>query len=121
MVTDKDVDRFVADNWELIERIMVAQKGDAERARCKGQKLFDTAYTIVTDPELQKHLITAGIEFIAGLSTIIQSSLMSDRMKEAASGFEKSMKAAACRANEDCPAKAKRVKIVKPVPKEAAE
>ena len=118
MVTDKDIDRFVTDNRELIERMMAAQR---EKARSKSEKVLDSTYAIITDPELQMHFITAGLEIIAGLSAIVQLSIMPERMKEAAMGFENSMRAAACKANENCPAKTGRVKITKPASKETAE
>ena len=143
MATDEEIDRFVTDNKELIDRIMAIQREGVELAkilgkdtvkagmestsiaakavRKKGGKYFTATYEILTDSEIQKHFITSGLEFVAGFIALTEASPLPDCVKDAVTGFEKNMRAAACRANRNCPAKAKKIDIAATAAEKTAE
>jgi len=129
MATDEEIDRFVADNRELIERMMHTQKEGIQAASEIGKEMTTTAiestimaadivrkqseefvkstYRTITNPIVQRHFMNAGLEFIAGLSALAEAAPMPGVMKDTARDFERNLKSAACRANKDCPAKVK--------------
>ncbi|AMK13411.1 hypothetical protein AUP07_0355 [methanogenic archaeon mixed culture ISO4-G1] len=136
MVTDEEISKFVGENRELIERIMKIQqesaretarlakemaegavdstKVAAERAAKKSEEFFKATFETITNPVVQEHFLTAGLELIAGLSAMAEIAPIPDFMKEAAGDFEKEARKAACNANKDCPAKTKKVKVKDP-------
>ena len=127
MVTDEEINKFVGENRELIERIMKVQqesaketvrlakemaegavdstKVAAEKVAKKSEEFFKVTIETITNPVVQEHFMTAGLELIAGLSAMAELAPVPDFMKEAAADFEKEAKKAACKANKDCPAK----------------
>ena len=139
MATDDEIDRFVADNRELIEKMMNLQREGFERsaelakeftqeafdstvkaaelARKQSEEFFKATYETIGNPVVQKHFMEASLEFLAGLTAMIEAAPVPDYLKTAASDIEKNFKQTACKANEDCPAKAKKAKV----PKERAE
>lgn len=113
MVTDKDIDRFVSDNKELIERMMSIQKDNAELAKRKGEELIAIVFKAFLDPDVQRHFMASGFEILAGLTSLVHASPTPDFIKDAVSDFDKNLRAAACRTNEDCLVKTK-IKIAEP-------
>jgi len=135
MATNEEIDRFVADNRELIERMMNLQKENFERsaelakefaeeafdttvkaaelARKQSEDLFKATYATIASPVVQKHFMEASLEFLAGLTAMVEASPIPDCMKDAASDAERNFRQAACKANADCPAKAKKAKALK--------
>lgn len=133
MATDEEIDRFVTENKELIERMMIAQnetirlmadvnkelaeealkktKESAEEARMKSELFFKATMETITSPVVQKHFMNASMEFLAGLTAMIEIAPIPDCVKTSAGEFEKNMKRAACKANTDCPAKEQKVEI----------
>lgn len=133
MPTDEEFQEFIRQNKELIEKMMEAQKESpipsrevrmeiaedarentiaaAKLAKDKTEDFVSTTYHMLTDAEVQKHFMTMGMEFIAGLSAMVDKAPIPDKIKNAASDLEKNAKTAACKNNKDCPAKKKAQKI----------
>ncbi len=131
MATDEEINRFVNDNRELVERMMAVQKENAEMAKAigkdviklgfestyiaadfarrKSEEFFVKTYKMITNPEVQRHFMASGLEFLAGLTALAENAPMPSFMREAAVGVQKNARAAACTVNENCPAKAKRI------------
>ena len=114
MVTEKDIDRFVSDNKELIERMMSIQKDNAELAKKKGEEFIATVFRAFRDPDVQRHFMASGFEILAGITAFVHASPTPDFIKDAVSDFDKNMRAAACRTNEDCLVKTRKIKIAEP-------
>ena len=129
MVTDEEMDRFVRENREIIERMMTDRGEDlrrmsvkaAELTRIRTEKFFSETFEAISDAEVQKHFMNAGLEFLAGISALMQIAPIPDYVKEAASETESNAKQAACKNNKDCPAKNKKSKPAKTASKERAE
>ena len=133
MATDEEIERFVADNRELIERMMNIQKESfdrsadmakeftqealdstaraAELARKQSEEFFKATVDTIASPVVQKHFITASMEFLSGLSAMVGISPLPDYIKTAASDMEKNVKQAACKNNKDCPVKSQKIEI----------
>ena len=133
MATDEEIDRFVAENREFIEKMLTVQKENfqkvseinkemaqetmkntkeaAEFARMKSEEFFKATLDAITSPVVQKHFMNASIEFLAGLSAMVELAPVPDAVKTAASDMEKNVKQVACKANKDCPAKMQKVKV----------
>ena len=127
MATDEEIHKFVNDNRELVEKMMAVQKENvemtksvgkdvikmgfestymaAEFARKKSEEFFVTTYKMITNPEVQRHFMASGLEFLAGLTALAESAPMPDFVKSAASDMQKNARLEACKANEDCPVK----------------
>jgi hypothetical protein len=133
MATDEEVEKFVAENRELIERMMSVQKDNLEKTaevgkeftmlamestfvaaeivRQKSEKFVKDTYNTITNPVVQKHFMTAGMEFLYGLSTIVETAPMPSKVREGAKDLERNLRSAACKSNEGCPAKVNKVEI----------
>jgi hypothetical protein len=129
MVTDEDLDRFVRENREFIERMMSSRSEDlfrmpaaaAELTKIKSEKFFRETAEALANPEVQKHFMMAGLEFMAGLSALVKMSPLPDYVKEAASETESNVRQTACMNNKDCPVKNKKKKAAKAASEECAE
>jgi len=130
MATDEEINRFVSENRELVERIMESQRESidfaadmgrdaistafkstfimADYMRQRTELFIDTVLSTITDPEIQNHFMNAGMEVMTGLTSIVQKAPLPSDMREAAIDLNKNMRMAACRANKDCPVKAER-------------
>ena len=82
----------------------------ADQNRGRVEQSFRETYEAFTDPEVQKHFMTMGLNFIMGMSAFMQRMPGPDFVKEAASGMESSWKKASCSSNADCSAR-KRTRI----------
>lgn len=129
MVTDEDLDRFVSDNRDFIERIMSSRREDlfrmpaaaAELTRIRGERFFRETAEALANSDVQRHFMMAGLEFLAGLSVLIQNSPLPEYVKKAANETEFNARQTACMNNKDCPAKKKKKKTAKAVSEECAE
>ena len=135
MATDEEIERFVADNRELIERMMNIQKESfdrsadmakeftqealdstaraAELARKQSEEFFKATYETIANPSVQKHFMEASLEFLAGLTALVEASPIPESMKTAAADLERNARQTACKSNPDCPMKAKKAKATK--------
>ena len=129
MATDEEIQSFVSENKALIEKMMEVQKENlkkaseinkqlaeeafkntkdaTEYAREKSEEFFKTAYEAVINPDVQRHFMNASMEFFAGLSALIDAAPIPDYVKEDMKDAEKNVRQAACKCNDDCPAKKK--------------
>lgn len=127
MATEQEIHEFVSRNKELIESMMMLQKEgfteaasvargtaktaaeiaqeSAEATKAHAEEFMKSAYSMFMDPEVQRHFVTMGMEFMMGLSAMMQRAPVPDFVKESAGTTEKTVKATACRANEECGAK----------------
>lgn len=123
MTTEEEFEQFVRSNRDLIERMMALQKGaaagfvDAEReiaretygyargvadaGRARTEELVASFLGTFTDPEVQRHFMNMGMEFIMGMSAIAERAPLPDFAKEGYRSTHDSMMDAACRAR-DC-------------------
>lgn len=133
--SEEEFQAFIKKNRELIESMMSLQKEAAvsaasagrdmaheaasdaaevaDKARQKAEEFVQTTYSMATDPEVQRHFMNMGMEFMAGVSTLMKKAPMPDFVKDAAAGTEQTWKQSACRNNEECAAKKARAQRVK--------
>lgn len=124
MATEEEIQAFVSQNRELIESMMRLQREGAveavsaardaardasshardaaEEARARAEEFAKATYGMFMDPEVQRHFMTMGMEFVLGVSAMMQRAPMPDFMKEGVSSTERTFRSSACRANEDC-------------------
>ncbi len=127
MATEEEIRRFVSENKALIESMMQLQregmteaasvardsakdaaafmKDSAEDAMSRAEDLAKATFGMFTDPEVQRHFVAMGLEFMMGLSAMMQKAPIPDFMKDSADSAGKAVRTAACRANEDCGAR----------------
>lgn len=123
MTTDQEFEEFVNRNRDLIERMIELQKGaaegmaDAERdiareaygytrgfadaGRNHIEDMMRSMFATFTDPEVQRHFMNMGMEFMMGMSAIAERAPMPDFAREGYRNTQESMSSAACRAR-DC-------------------
>lgn len=133
--SEEEFQSFISQNRDLIERMMSLQKeaaistaaagreiahdvvegaaDTADKAKEKTEEFVKTTYNMFTDPEVQKHFMTMGMEFMAGMSSLMQKAPLPDFMKDAADGVEKNWKQSACKNNDECAARKARAQKVK--------
>ena len=122
--SEEEFQSFIKQNRDLIERMMSLQKqaavetlsagreiaheavgsavDTADKAKEKTEEFVKTTYNMFTDPEVQKHFMTMGMEFMAGMSSMFQKAPMPEFVKDAAGGVEKNWKRSACKNNDEC-------------------
>ena len=122
--SEEEFQSFIKQNRDLIERMMSLQKqaavetlsagreiaheavgsavATADKAKEKTEEFVKTTYNMFTDPEVQKHFMTMGMEFMAGMSSMFQKAPMPEFVKDAAGGVEKNWKQSACKNNDEC-------------------
>ena len=125
--SEEEFQSFIKQNRDLIERMMSLQKqaavetlsagreiaheavgsavDTADKAKEKTEEFVKTTYNMFTDPEVQKHFMTMGMEFMAGMSSMFQKAPMPEFVKDAAGGVEKNWKQSACKNNDECAGK----------------
>ncbi len=86
-------------------------RGRADESRDRMESAFRDTYEAFTDPEVQKHFMTMGLNFMMGMSALMQRMPGPDFMKDAASGMESNWKKASCSSNADCSAKKRKIDI----------
>lgn len=85
----------------------------AKFAKEKTEDFMKTTYNMINDPTVQKHFMSMGIEFMAGLSELMQKAPAPDFVKDAAAGMEQNWKQSTCRKNDQCAAKKAKAQKVK--------
>ena len=122
--SEEEFQSFIKQNRDLIERMMSLQKqaavetlsagreiaheavgsavDTADKAKEKTEEFVKTTYNMFTDPEVQKHFMTMGMEFMAGMSSMFQKAPMPEIVKDAAGGVEKNWQQSACKNNDEC-------------------
>ena len=122
--SEEEFQSFIKQNRDLIERMMSLQKqaavetlsagreiaheavgsavDTADKAKEKTEEFVKTTYNMFTDPEVQKHFMTMGMEFMAGMSSLFQKAPMPEFVKDAAGGVETNWKQSACKNHDEC-------------------
>ncbi|MGN0098428.1 MAG: hypothetical protein ACI38Y_03775 [Candidatus Methanomethylophilaceae archaeon] len=122
--SEEEFQSFIKQNRDLIEKMMSLQKkaavetlsagreitheavdsmvDTAEKAKDKTEEFVKTTYNMFTDPDVQKHFMSMGMEFMAGMSAMMQKAPMPDFVKDTAGGMEKNWKQSACKNNDEC-------------------
>ena len=108
-----------ADPKEFIEYQMDTAKVAAEEefelvrnfakdTKQKTEQFFEGMISALSDPEVQKHFATAGIEILMAIDAVVRSAPMPDRFREAAEKAKDARDAAThtyCQKNPDCAAR----------------
>lgn len=127
MATEEEIQKFVSENRALIESMMRLQRegvveatsaardvtkeavtfahDSADAAKARAEEFGKAAYSMFMDPEVQRHFMTMGMEFMLGLSAMMQRAPIPDFVKDTAGSTEKTFRTTACRTNEDCGAR----------------
>lgn len=123
--TDEEFQDFVANNRELIELMMrmkdqapAADKvegtasrivkavdeaeANADRMRQKTEEFIQDTYKMVMHPDVQRHFMKMGMEFMMAVSAMMQNAPTPDFMKESVADMEKNWKKTSCSMNEEC-------------------
>ena len=83
---EKDIEKFVKENTEEIERILKAQKGSfkekAEQKKEKAEETMKSFFSLFFSPDIQRHFVRAGIEFLSGIDELMRSAPMPGFVKE---------------------------------------
>lgn len=132
-INEEELQDFVKQNKDLIARMMELQKGAAievasagrdiardvvvaseqriDAAKDRSEEFARSVYSMFTDPEVQKHFMAMGMEFMMGLGAMMQKAPMPDFMKDAVQSTEQNLKQSACSANGDCGVRKKVEKV----------
>ena len=82
----KDIEKFVKENMEEIERILKAQKSSfkekTEQKKEKAEEMMKSFASLFFSPDIQRHFVRAGIEFLSGVDELIRSAPMPGFVKE---------------------------------------
>lgn len=128
MTSDEEFQDFVVNNRELIEMMMHMKEqmpgaektssavgrvekvvsdveSSAEKMRHKTEEFFQDTYKMVMHPDVQRHFMKMGMEFMMAVSAMMQNAPTPDFIKETATDMEKNWKKTACSMNEECPVK----------------
>ena len=127
MTSEEEFEAFIRQNRDLIERMIDLQRGavrgftdsESEAAREVRDRVYDRVdygrsraedaarafMGMVTDPEVQRHFMNMGMEFMMGMSALMSKAPMPDFMKDGISSTESGFRNAACRSNADCSAR----------------
>ncbi|MBE6519024.1 MAG: hypothetical protein E7Z70_05760 [Thermoplasmata archaeon] len=120
MTTNDDLERFVAQNRELVDCMMKVPKDTIRAAamatyegarmtnkfaKAKGEEAFDAIHSMLLSPDIQKHFIAAGLEFMEGMKALLQSAPVPGFAKDAAEDLEKNTRQIICACNSNCPMK----------------
>ena len=127
MATNEEIDRFVSENREMIERMMAIQEEGIRTTAELGRQLTEEAikvsvmmadimmkkteefvkatFEMLTSPEVQKHFMTAGMETLAGVSAMAELAPMPGFVKTGVLDTERAVRQAACIANPACSAR----------------
>ena len=118
--TDPELENFLRENKEMIKRLFKEEKEIVEKLICgekgcfkgafeeekskaekfkeeKKDKAKDTAqemFNAFTDPEVQKHFMAMGMEFMMAVSALISAMPVPEKMKDMAAKAEEARKKA---------------------------
>ena len=93
---------------ETVDKERELVKGLATKGKEKADETLDGVIGALLNPEVQKHVVSAGIEMMLALDSIVRSFPMPDRVREAADKAQETrdaMTKAYCSKNPDCGAK----------------
>ncbi|MDR2845945.1 MAG: hypothetical protein LBV63_01540 [Candidatus Methanoplasma sp.] len=94
---DPELERFFRENKEIVERLLLEErdlvketvKAEKERfeeyvgdPRVRAREAADGLFGALTDPEVQRHFLTVGIEFLLGVNALIQAAPLPEELKD---------------------------------------
>ena len=124
---EEEFQHFVKQNRSLIEQMMNLQREAAasalqtgrtithevadtaketmDSARAKTEEFVSTTYNMFTDPQVQKHFMTMGMEFMMAVTAMMQNAPTPDFMKESVEDVGRTWKRTSCSMNDECEAR----------------
>lgn len=123
--TDPELEQFIRENRDMIERLLKEEKTlfkeffneekasieeIAEEQKKKAREAAQGVFNMFTDPEVQKHFMTMGMEFMMGMNALMRAAPMPDIVKDMAEKADEARKGASenfCDTNPDCKKKPK--------------
>jgi len=125
---DPELERFFRENKDMVEslikeeREMIKRLLEEERAnfdevinkhKVKGEDVAKKTMDMFTDPEVQKHFMSMGMEFIMGMTALMKASPLPDSFKDMVDRTEGAGKEAAkdVRKNSEVPKDVQKVDI----------
>jgi len=86
-------------------------RDEAGHAKEKAEEIAKETYNMIMDPDVQRHFMAMGMEFLAAISAMIAKAPIPDKFKESASDVEDNLKKTACAKNENCTAATRMQKV----------
>ena len=128
-MTDDEFVEFINASKDRIEALMgkndlrVQIKNGAKKAKAKVETASDAVedsvkkvFNAFFSPEVQKHVISAGVELMLGVSAIAKAMPVPEKVQPVVdkfSEFRKNAKSVYCSKNPDCPKKAVKAEVKK--------
>ncbi len=106
----EDFDRRYDDYRERGSHAYHRVHDDAKRYKYRAEEEINDKLSFLSDPDLQKHVIGAGMEMIAAFGALIKSGPFPDAVKRAADTGNITRNEEFCNNNPDCKVRAKAVK-----------
>jgi len=82
----EELERMIKEQREMIEKLIEAQKASFKEAtepkKEKAEDAMKTIMSIITNKEIQKHFVKAGMEFLSGIEELIKAIPFPDSVKE---------------------------------------
>ena len=82
----EELERMIKEQREMIEKLMEAQKSSfkstIEPKKEKAEEFMKAMLSLFTNPEIQKHFVKAGMEFLSGIEEAIKAIPLPDNVKE---------------------------------------
>jgi len=112
---DPELDRFFHENKEMIEELLKEERemfktvfkaekekmeSMVEEKKAKAKETSQQMMGMFADPEVQKHFMTMGMEFLLGMSALIQASPLPDAFKDVVNKTEETGKASSERSRK---------------------
>ena len=106
---DPELERFFRDNMEMVEtllreeremvkRLLAEERSNIEKLiseqKEKGEDTVKKTMDMFTDPDVQRHFMAMGMEFMLGLTALVKASPLPDVFKDAVDRTEGSGKTA---------------------------
>ncbi|MCL2712414.1 MAG: hypothetical protein FWD37_03960 [Methanomassiliicoccaceae archaeon] len=119
---DIDIEEFVKKNREAIEKILKEQdtsafKEKADAQKEKAEEVLKGVIGTILNPDIQRHFVKAGMEFLSGIEELLKSAPFPEKVKEtvekAYEAKETFVKDVVCDLNPDCKIKNKEKKTKK--------
>lgn len=122
---DPELEEFFRNNKDMIERLLLGgldtfketydeektmMEELAEKQKEKAKEAAQGVVNMITDPDVQKHFMAMGFEFIMGMSALMKAAPMPETIRDMAAKAEEMRKTASdnfCQSNPDCSKKQK--------------
>jgi len=82
----EELEKIIKEQKEMIDKLINAQKASfKETFEPKKEKVDDAMkamFSIITNKEIQRHFVKAGVEFLSGIEELIRAVPVPDNVKE---------------------------------------